>query len=548
MWRRFIILLLLAPAFGQLATQEITPLLRQSHPASADTNAFNNNVVSGNLLVAWYECSSGGNCASGPSIADTLGSTWHSRITQGSTQCGNMWVWTASANGSGADTVTITNGGTFKNLQVAEYTNAIDTLDVASTATGYSGNGAQTTPSVTTTTNGALLLGAMHTCTAGQISITPNNLPVTNTSGADSMVTAWRVAGAAGSTSMAFNWGGSSTTGNKALIAMKASSGLQVVTTALPNASTSAAYSFQLNANGGSGAYTWSLNSGTLPTGLSLSSAGVISGTATTGNSDAPLVFHVVEAGGSTSANSASLTLHVGVSVNTPALVQNHTSSGCAAFSLGNVTAGNLILIHYLTLINNFNNVLFTDSVSTTYATLPVGNSTQSTTTVEEMRYAWGFAGGTGADTLTCTGAALLYSVAEFSNIQQIFDPAVFVSTQGSGGGSPVTSGSFTTPVVMLVDASINPFTSATTTTAGSGYTLNTSFTGGGNQIATEYNLTAAAGSTTASFTQSGNTDGHWSLSALGFRPTTSGTAASGYCAACDLSWLDVGQQPFTGF
>ena len=53
-----------------------------------------------------------------------------------------------------------------------------------------------------------------------------------------------------------------------------------------------APYSFQLEAIGGSGAYSWRVDSGALPTGLGLSNAGLISGTPTdAGNS--PVQFEV---------------------------------------------------------------------------------------------------------------------------------------------------------------------------------------------------------------------------------------------------------------
>ena len=47
----------------------------------------------------------------------------------------------------------------------------------------------------------------------------------------------------------------------------------------LPSALSGRSYSYTLTANGGRGSYTWSLASGSLPTGLNLSSGGVISGT-----------------------------------------------------------------------------------------------------------------------------------------------------------------------------------------------------------------------------------------------------------------------------
>src|SRR5690348_16213635 len=56
---------------------------------------------------------------------------------------------------------------------------------------------------------------------------------------------------------------------------------LKVGTTSLPNATRSAAYNQTLAASGGTSPYSWSVSSGTLPTGLSLSSSGAISGTPT---------------------------------------------------------------------------------------------------------------------------------------------------------------------------------------------------------------------------------------------------------------------------
>lgn len=56
---------------------------------------------------------------------------------------------------------------------------------------------------------------------------------------------------------------------------------LSITTTALPNATEGQAYNFQLQATGGSGNYVWSLVSGTMPAGLTLSAAGLISGTPT---------------------------------------------------------------------------------------------------------------------------------------------------------------------------------------------------------------------------------------------------------------------------
>src|SRR5206468_2890590 len=58
-------------------------------------------------------------------------------------------------------------------------------------------------------------------------------------------------------------------------------SALRITTLSLPAAITGHAYNQQFASTGGIGAVTWSLWTGSLPTGLTLSGSGVISGTAT---------------------------------------------------------------------------------------------------------------------------------------------------------------------------------------------------------------------------------------------------------------------------
>jgi hypothetical protein len=54
---------------------------------------------------------------------------------------------------------------------------------------------------------------------------------------------------------------------------------LAVTTTTLPNAFINVPYSATLSATGGTPPYTWAITAGALPAGLTLSPAGVISGT-----------------------------------------------------------------------------------------------------------------------------------------------------------------------------------------------------------------------------------------------------------------------------
>ncbi len=56
---------------------------------------------------------------------------------------------------------------------------------------------------------------------------------------------------------------------------------LSITTAAIPNATSGSLFTFQLAATGGAPGYAWSLALGSLPTGMSLSGSGVISGTST---------------------------------------------------------------------------------------------------------------------------------------------------------------------------------------------------------------------------------------------------------------------------
>jgi large repetitive protein len=69
---------------------------------------------------------------------------------------------------------------------------------------------------------------------------------------------------------------------------------LGIMTTSLPNAALLGAYNQQLSAAGGAAPYTWSIASGSLPAGLALSPAGVISGIATVAGT-ANFTVHVAD-------------------------------------------------------------------------------------------------------------------------------------------------------------------------------------------------------------------------------------------------------------
>lgn len=66
---------------------------------------------------------------------------------------------------------------------------------------------------------------------------------------------------------------------------LSVTSGITVTTSSLSDAEVAAAYSLSLSATGGAAPYSWSLVSGSLPAGMSLSSAGALTGTPTSAGS-----------------------------------------------------------------------------------------------------------------------------------------------------------------------------------------------------------------------------------------------------------------------
>jgi len=109
-------------------------------------------------------------------------------------------------------------------------------------------------------------------------------VPSTALASAGGAVVTVYVAGRAGGTSnsVAFTISAATTT---TTTTTTTSAPLAISTTSIPIGTTGTAYSTALTATGGTSPYTWSVTSGGLPAGLTLSSAGAISGTPTTSGS-----------------------------------------------------------------------------------------------------------------------------------------------------------------------------------------------------------------------------------------------------------------------
>ena len=100
--------------------------------------------------------------------------------------------------------------------------------------------------------------------------------------------------------------------------AVTVNAGLSLTFGAPPAGEVSIAYSDQLTATGGTGALTWSVSSGSLPAGLTLSSAGLLSGTPTASGSF-PVTITVTDATGGTASRAATLVIAAVPSLANPA-------------------------------------------------------------------------------------------------------------------------------------------------------------------------------------------------------------------------------------
>jgi len=107
-----------------------------------------------------------------------------------------------------------------------------------------------------------------------------------------------------------------------------------ITTTSLPAWTVGVPYSQTLAATGGTAPYTWTITSGALPTGLSLSSSGIISGTPTTVGGPISVTIQVADSKSTTATESMSLTINP---------VLNITTSSLPAWTVGVVYSQTLV-------------------------------------------------------------------------------------------------------------------------------------------------------------------------------------------------------------
>jgi large repetitive protein len=523
-------LLLLAILFAAAAPARASfttiPVVQSAQGVITTTCAFASNVTSGNLVIVASVWKSS---TSTPSVSDTRSSTWTQNFID-TTPTVKVAVYSTTLGSSGADTITFTvSGETAENVECVELKPKWTlTVDASGDSTWSGTPGTVTSPSLTPTLNDDLYFSILSgNGNGGNYSIQTSD-QVLGLDADSSTAFGIKLAGAQSvAVTSTYTATANTATGTVAAILYKSTSGITMQSpTALPDAGLSQTYQYCLQATGGNSTYTWSITSGSLQAGLSLNtSTGCISGTPTSGPTNT-LTFHVTD--GTNSADLTSATLKVSASLNTPTVVQSKAASSSTVVFSSNVTSGNLILVSRSDNFGTFPNGLLglcTDTLGTSFQIL-VANHPDVGQQFDSVYYA-GIAPSTGADTVNChvSSASDVWSAEEISNVGNFGNLNANI-TQGSSA-SPITSNSLTTLSygMLLVGNGIG-FTSTATLAIQSPFTA---FTANANPNE-GYEVVTTATGYTVSFTETSNTNGHWSIALLAFWPT-GGAAASGTTA-----------------
>jgi hypothetical protein len=295
--------------------------------------------------------------AGGPfPLADTLGNTWTCTTpTQSPAPATNGYInmcYTKSAF-AGADTISWTVpsndgamvGGRFAGLGV------VDGSLATATFIGVGAGGAGTiSTSNTTAVNNDLIIACNGRSSANSGSfISTGNGEIVSAEGDGTPMLSLKRTGTKGSQTTTVNtWNGpaafgSNTTFTMQSFAFKPTTNIALADTVLPDAATGVAYSAQLHCQGGTAAQTYSVVSGTLPTGITLTGAtGLLTATNVTGTTQT-VGFQCTD--GTITSATDSLTLTVGAGFNTPSIRSYvNTFDGFSA-SVTGAACGDLIVM-----------------------------------------------------------------------------------------------------------------------------------------------------------------------------------------------------------
>ena len=475
--------------------------------AASATCVFSANVTSGNLLVAamvWF------NTTGPPTVTDTVSTSYAQKATVVDAAQDHLEIWAGTAGGSGANTITVTQGGSGQVVCAEFPPNWSLTTDATTTGT-FTSASTVTTSNITTTLNHDLLFAAIGTdVNTGKAGPNGGGYAFCGFHGGwDSLGAMFKLGGIAGTENASFL--NDSQPGVVALVAFKSNSLAITSAATLPDGSLNNSYRASLQAAGGVGATTWSITSGVLQSGLTLSGSFIL-GTPTS-SSQNTLTLQVQDAGAVHTATQV-VTLKIGATANAIGFLQGaHNTGATKAFS-SNVASGSLI---YVSIVES-SHALIPKCTGTRGETFhPLRSANQQALSPDTVTLLAGATTSAGTETITCSiGDGI--KIAEFSNAQEVLDnnDVTFASV---AQGADFTSGNLTPtdPNSVLV-GECTPYFPLTTSSLSAPFTIIGAREQGG---ISGYRIVTTVVPYTMTCTASDQGTQTWVNILAGFRPTT---------------------------
>lgn len=243
-----------------------------------------NGVTAGNTLVIVVACNSGAPTLE--SVADSVGNPVSTAVSlAAAVSHGSLGIYYVNTASAGTHQITVTwSAAEYTDIFVAEYS-GVGVLDTAS-AVSFGASTTVSTSSITPSQSGDLIIFGLEQQSSGYTysSYTNGFSQQGVANGPPSAAWAAMVQGSAAAIS-----GGTTSNGTAgwaaAIAAFKAATPppqLSLSPSTLPGGTVGVTYSETITASGGTAPYSFAVTTGTLPPGLSLSTAGVLSGMPTT--------------------------------------------------------------------------------------------------------------------------------------------------------------------------------------------------------------------------------------------------------------------------